>query len=155
LRPPGHTLLYGALFLGLCAFGLSLGTWGKISPGVAPTVMAVAFSYLAILASSCKEVGAIGRLLSKLGVCSYSMYLVHFAVIDLSRFVLWHLRLNHQTAGFLFLASVFACVVGVSFCVAMATRQLIELPSINLGRRLSMRLLRIDDQSASAQVSPL
>jgi exopolysaccharide production protein ExoZ len=81
------------------------------------------------------------RCLSQIGLCSYSIYLVHFAVIDVIRMALKELALNKVQAGMILLFLIFIAVTAISYFFATLSRRLIELPSIEIGRRLSLHLL--------------
>jgi len=140
VRQPNPWLL-GVLFLGLSSLGLILGTTGNVSPGLAPSILALAFCCLALLARTDRFQLITNRWISNIGICSYSIYLVHFAVIDLLRLVLKALGISKVQAGIIFLAVIYISVLAVSYYIASWSRRLIELPSIEIGRRLSVRLL--------------
>ena len=130
------------LFAALSAVGLWLGTWGGRSPGIAPTMFALAFICLALLVASNRLQTIVSAMLSKIGLCSYSIYLVHFAVLDVSRLIVKDMHLSQVQTGPLSLSAIFFAVAGVSYFLASVTRRLIEIPSIELGRHLSRRMLR-------------
>jgi peptidoglycan/LPS O-acetylase OafA/YrhL len=136
-----NSWILGVLFFTLSAVGLVLGTSGNLSPGLAPVVFAVAFCCLALLAAFDRFGLIANRWISHVGVCSYSIYLVHFAVIDVARVVLKELDLSKVQAGIILLSVIYISVAAVSYYIAIWTRRLIELPSIEIGRRLSIRLL--------------
>jgi peptidoglycan/LPS O-acetylase OafA/YrhL len=128
-------------FAALSACGLALGTWGHLSPGMSPSIFALAFCCLAVLASS-GGLGLItGRWISQIGVCSYSIYLVHFAILHVARLALKLFAVDQSHPGILLLLLIYIPVAALSFYVATWTRRLVEVPGIEIGRRLSARLL--------------
>jgi peptidoglycan/LPS O-acetylase OafA/YrhL len=79
--------------------------------------------------------------LRRLGQISFSVYLVHFAVVALAREPTRWLAATIGDAPALWIG--YASVLGVSAAVATATYEYIEKPGIALGRRLtSQRLAR-------------
>jgi peptidoglycan/LPS O-acetylase OafA/YrhL len=72
------------LFLALSAVGLMLGTSGQVSPGLSPSVFGLTFCCLALITASDRLGLIANRWMSEVGVCSYSIYLVHFALIDVA-----------------------------------------------------------------------
>ena len=130
-----------AAFVSLSACGLALGTWGRFSPGLSPSIFALAFCCLAIFASSGRLGSIASRWISEIGVCSYSIYLVHFAVIHVARVTLKVFAVDQSHPGILLLLLIFIPVAALSFYIATWTRRLIEVPGIEIGRRLSARLL--------------
>jgi peptidoglycan/LPS O-acetylase OafA/YrhL len=131
----------GVLFAIFSCVGLALGTWGNLFHGLAPSIFALAFCCLALVAAS-DRVGVIAnRWMTRIGVCSYGIYLIHFAAIDLARLALKGLGLNKAVAGPLLLLAIYLSVLAISYSIAACARRLIELPGIELGKRLSFRLL--------------
>jgi peptidoglycan/LPS O-acetylase OafA/YrhL len=127
-------------FVALSVCGLALGTWGQLSPGLSPSIFALAFCCLAILASSGRLGSIAGRWISEIGVCSYSIYLIHFALIHAARLTLKVFAVDRSHPGMLLLL-IYIPVAALSFYIATWTRRLVEVPGIEIGRRLSARLL--------------
>lgn len=72
-----------------------------------------------------------------IGKISYSLYFVHFAVLQLF-YVLWHEGL--PLTGPLVTPLAFLMLLGAAGAVSWATWQAVELPGIALGRRVVARL---------------
>ena len=127
-------------FAALSACGLALGSWGQLSPGISPSIFALAFCCLAVSASSGRLGFIGGRWMSEIGVCSYSIYLVHFALIHVARLTLKVFAINPHP-GLVLLLFIYIPVTALSFYIATWTRRLVEIPGIEMGRRLSAQLL--------------
>ncbi len=130
-----------ATFVALSACGLALGTWGQLSPGLSPSIFGLAFCCLAILASSVRLGSIASRWISEIGVCSYSIYLIHFALIHVAGLALKVFAVDPSHSGIFLLLLIYIPVAAFSFYIAAWTRRLIEVPGIEIGRRLSARLL--------------
>ena len=86
-----------------------------------------------------------------MGVCSYSIYLVHFAVIDVARLVLKELGVSRMEAGIVMLMLIYIPVIALWYCIATWTHRMIEVPGIELGRRVCLRIL---SKSGAITASP-
>jgi peptidoglycan/LPS O-acetylase OafA/YrhL len=136
-----HFLGACLLFVLFSALSLALGTWGELSPGLSPSTFAVAFCCVALIVRG-DRIGMISnRLLSRVGACSYSIYIVHFALLDVARLMVKALSIRHFQSSVLLLFSIYVPVCIGSYYLAVFTRRLVEVPGIELGHRLSSLLL--------------
>jgi peptidoglycan/LPS O-acetylase OafA/YrhL len=100
-------------------------------------VVSVAFACFALLLSAWPKSFLVNRPVITFGRLSYSMYLVHFAVIEVLQ--RWLLPAS-QPASDLGFAGMYALVVVVASLLAKATDTLVERRGIALGKRLIDRL---------------
>lgn len=121
------------------------GSWGSIYPLLAPILFGV-FSCCVILLLRDRDAESIvPRFLGKMGTCSYSMYLVHFLVLDFAR-LFFHLKVFaalHLPP--LYLVVLYAVVTPITFAISLKTRDMIELPGIAIGHAWSNRILHASD----------
>lgn len=82
------------------------------------------------------------KLLSKIGQYSFSMYLVHFAIIAiLERYNIHGMfQPNNQLAAYCDIILFFLSLVIVSFIISHFTYKFIEVPGQNLGRKIIRKL---------------
>jgi peptidoglycan/LPS O-acetylase OafA/YrhL len=129
------------LFVLFAAISLALGTWGELSPGVSPSTFALAFCCLTLIVRG-DRIGMISNhLLSRIGTCSYSIYIVHFALLDVVRVIVKNFSIRHSQSGVSLLLLIVVPVTVGSYVSAMFTRRLVEIPGIKVGHKLSSLLL--------------
>jgi len=134
-------LLACLLFVLFAAISLALGTWGELSPGVSPSTFALAFCCLTLIVRG-DRIGMISNhLLSRIGTCSYSIYIVHFALLDVVRVIVKNSSIRHSQSGVSLLLLIVIPVTLGSYVSAMFTRRLVEIPGIKVGHKLSSLLL--------------
>jgi peptidoglycan/LPS O-acetylase OafA/YrhL len=119
--------------------GVGLG-WSHL---LAPTFFALAFSALAWKLSTGWRPGwLVSGPMIALGQLSYSVYIVHFLVLDAIRVALHLLGFRHDWPEALTLAVVFALGLAGATAGALVTRRIIEEPGIRFGHALAARLLK-------------
>ena len=92
------------------------------------------FALLAVVLGAYPPRLLVNRWICEIGQISYSMYLLHFIVVDLLDRMIWF------HGGNLSAVLHFMVVTAVAAAVASQTRRWIELPGIEVGRRLIERL---------------
>ena len=102
-----------------------------------PVVSAVAFViFMLKLSSVSLGQGRFVRAMIAIGKNSFSIYLIHFFVLDLARFAWRNLALTLPQDGFLELSFVFFSTLSVTYVISMFTMRYIETPGIRLGSRI-------------------
>ena len=81
------------------------------------------------------------HLLSRIGTCSYSIYIVHFALLDVVRVIVKNSSIRHSQSEVSLLLLIVIPVTLGSYLSAMFTRRLVEIPGIKVGHKLSSLLL--------------
>jgi peptidoglycan/LPS O-acetylase OafA/YrhL len=110
-------------------------------------VVSIALACFALLLSARPSSPLINKLIVALGRLSFSMYLVHFAVLHVLAKAVPYVPWRGDGAAALFLAVTVACSAALSH----ATYRLIELPGIAWGKRCIERLEgRLDARPAAS-----
>ena len=122
---------------------------------LAPTFMGVCFSGLVALQPENPSRLLMHPALRRIGNVSYSIYILHFAVIALlfvlpSNFNAFHYLPDEPIVRFLV---AFIEVFAISYLLAMLTRIVIELPFVELGSRISSWYTRGLPQQTSGTIS--
>lgn len=119
---------------------------------LAPTFMGIFFTGLVALQPEKPSRLLMHPVLRRIGNVSYSIYILHFAVLSLlfvlpSSFNAFHYLPDEPIVRFLV---AFIEVFAISYLLATLTRIVIELPFVDMGRRLSSRFTRgLPDQNGS------
>ena len=101
------------------------------------SLSAVAFGIVTIRLSTAKIPRTIWLMvLQKVGQKSFSMYLMHFAVLDVLVMVFSRAGLAGIASPEMRLLILFSALVALSYTISLATGRLIEQPGMRLGRRL-------------------
>lgn len=98
----------------------------------------VLFIGLVVGVALARPVWLVNGVMTKLGEISFSVYLLHFAILDGVNFWVVPLLLDFSPVGQLVI--VFGLVLSAAAVVGSITYRYIEMPGINLGRRLAARL---------------
>lgn len=140
--PRRAVLLAAMLLLPLAAVTYVCGIGGNSHNLLTPTLAALVSCCLVVLARGPWQRAFANNWAVWLGRISYSMYIVHFVVLEAitAMEARTHLlaRLPEKTAWLL----VFATVLAVSSGIAMLTKRLIEDPGIRFGHILAARIER-------------
>ena len=103
-----------------------------------PVAMGALFAIGAVLLERRPTALLVNRLTTSVGKVSYSMYLIHFAIIDaLAALNAGQLFARFGNAG---AVAHYTVVVAVTFAVARISEAVIERPAIRAGRRMIDRL---------------
>lgn len=123
----------------LCGLGIAVAIAGRpvVNMLLHPLAWGVWFGLLVIVVARWQPVMVVNPFVEWLGKISYSMYFLHFVVLDFSA----RLRLQpdgppDNLASLLF----FLAVVAITALLSAATYRWIEQPGIEMGRRLVARL---------------
>jgi peptidoglycan/LPS O-acetylase OafA/YrhL len=107
------------------------------------------FALLVVLLMRVPVLAIVNPLMTNLGKISFSMYLIHGAVLELySAIGLTALCGRGDAVSVVF----YLCVVTTTACVSYGTYKCIEAPGINFGKRL-IRKLEHDNRSATSDQS--
>ena len=126
-------------FLVLLALALYCGTIGEAAPVLAPAILGAAFILLVLsLQTGIKKI-VVNRFAIFLGRISYSVYILHFAVLDL---ILVGVRASHmdRSKPFALIPILFFALLLTSG-LALISKRVIEDPSIAYGHKLSHGLV--------------
>ena len=97
---------------------------------------AIAFSIFTLKISSASVfVGIMPSFLAKIGQVSFSMYLVHFFILDVIMFVCKKMLFNFVTNPEMQLLFLFPLLVGVTYGVSKLIFSFFEKPAIEYGKR--------------------
>lgn len=138
-RPGGPVIGGLALTLGAAA-GAACGTVLGLLPELAPTCWGAAFIGLAILAGGPLNLAFDNPVARWLGGISYSVYIVHFALLDLLRIAAKR-GVIQLDGGPVALVLVFSAALAGAVALAAVSKRFIEDPGIALGSRLARRFV--------------
>lgn len=119
------------------SLGALLGAWGGLHPALAPTAFGIAGCGLVLLARSPLRAAFANQLAVWLGSISYSVYICHFAVIEVLAFTTH--KVVAVPASPLALPIAFLVVLSIACGLAVLTKRYIEDPGIRLRRYLEPR----------------
>jgi len=139
-------------FLVLLVLALYCGTGGEAAPVLAPTILGVAFILLVLSLHAGIKSLVVSRFAVFLGKISYSVYIVHFLVLEL---ILVVIRAAHiDRSGPLVVVPIFVLALVLASGLALISKRVIEDPAIACGHRLCHRLaLRAIATEAARQPS--
>ena len=69
-----------------------------------------------------------------LGICSYSVYVIHFFVRDIVIYLYKYFSIYKLLPAIIFVIILWFLIVLISYFLGKITRHFIEVPGINLGR---------------------
>lgn len=131
------------------AAGLYCGTSGEWMPAVAPVIFGVGFCLLILGMNRWMKGILVNKFSVELGKISYSVYLIHFVVLDGMHFVVSGMHLQHY--GSVLLPMVILLAVLIASGLARMTKRVIEDPFINYGHRLSGRIASVETEPSIAR----
>jgi len=139
-QSPGRlsVLAASAGFLVFLPAGLYLGSVGKLEPALAPVVLGVAFVCLALSLEGPLRLLLVNRFAIELGKISFSVYILHFVVLDGIRTAIQVLHFSR--ASELTVIPVYLTAVTLTSAIAYLSKRVIEDPAIAFGHRLSRRV---------------
>lgn len=133
--------------------GIYLGTWSKVAPVLAPTVVGVAFLFVVASIGGWARRILVNRPAIFLGKISYSVYILHFAVLDVIRVAEYKIATPHH--GEVPIVPIIAGVVTVTCCLASLSKRYVEYPGIRVGAKLCNTLVASGvNRTAIAEGSP-
>jgi peptidoglycan/LPS O-acetylase OafA/YrhL len=124
---------------GVIAFGFAAycGTWGGESHQFAPLLFGITFSCLILLSRGTLKSLIDSRPLRYIGKISYSIYIVHFALLDGCHLALRRLAVDKSLGPTWQFVAIYLAAFLLSVGAASVTHRLIESPGIRLGSRLA------------------
>jgi peptidoglycan/LPS O-acetylase OafA/YrhL len=140
--PTRRSALSTIVFL-LCAsicfvLGLYLGAVNQVQPILAPSVLTIAFILLISGVDLTNTRVFVSRHAIQLGKISFSVYIVHFFVLDLIHAAIKVTHLGQDQP--LILIPIFLAALGISSAIAIVSKRVIEDPGISIGHQLSLAL---------------
>jgi peptidoglycan/LPS O-acetylase OafA/YrhL len=123
----------------LAAMSGAIMNWNN---GIAPLLFGVAFACLMVLARGPLSPMFANRAAVWVGRLSYSVYIVHFAVLSILHLLDLKLGLFHSFPDAQKLVVIVITALAVTLGLASLTRRWIEEPGIHLGRQLASRSIR-------------
>jgi peptidoglycan/LPS O-acetylase OafA/YrhL len=140
--PTRRSALSTIVFL-LCAsicfvLGLYLGAVNQVQPILAPSVLTIAFILLILGVDLTNTRVFVSRHAIQLGKISFSVYIVHFFVLDLIHAAIKVTHLGQDQP--LILIPIFLAALGISSAIAIVSKRVIEDPGISIGHQLSLAL---------------
>ncbi len=131
-----------AIALVVASGALLNGAWQTGFNGfLLPLLAASAFMVLALRLSTVRAIEGRGALaLKRIGELSFSMYVLHFCIVEIAYFVLKRSLFHVVQQPELQLAALVCVVVAASWAGAAFTHRVIERPGIALGRRFLRRV---------------
>ena len=132
--------LFFVAFLGLFVFGLAFGTWKALQPVLSPFVVSLAFVCLIMSLKGAIKNALVNPIYIFLGKISYSIYILHFVVLDAYKAAMFMQYGNHVPSPYLLLV-VFPSVVFLTSGLAYLSKLFFEDPGIKFGHRLSNRIV--------------
>lgn len=133
-----HSVLAFAGFLLLMPVGLWLGSVGKVAPALAPVTLGIAFILLPLCLEHFGRRVVVNRFAVWLGKVSFSVYILHFVVLDGLRTLVQLLHLSRQSE--LTILPIYLAAVLITCGFASISKRIIEDPAIAFGHRLSRRV---------------
>ncbi|MBS0471913.1 MAG: acyltransferase [Proteobacteria bacterium] len=143
LKSGGNTgggLLWLSLFVVFLATFLLLWTKGLFFHVLTAATVGFAFILLILAMEGIVRPLLVHRFSIGLGRASYSIYIVHFIVLDGIEWLFQSLGLYGYLPAPLRLVAVFALAVALANTIAMFTKRVIEDPAIAFGHALGMRV---------------
>jgi len=139
-------------FVVLLVLALYCGTAGNAAPVLAPTILGIAFILLVLSLHTGIRKLVVNRFANFLGKISYSVYIIHFVVIDL---ILAVIQVAHiDRSGPFAVVPIFVFALILTSGLALISKRVIEDPAIAYGHRLSNSLaLRAVAAGAAHQAS--
>jgi peptidoglycan/LPS O-acetylase OafA/YrhL len=140
-KPVGRGAAYAcfAAFVLLTAAALYAGAEGGIAPFLAPAILGVAFVLLILSLQGWMRKVVANPVAAYLGRISFSMYILHFVVLDVVLYVIfkWHIHRSPEWT----LIPVFLITLVLTSLLALASKKVIEDPGIAFGHRLSKTMV--------------
>jgi peptidoglycan/LPS O-acetylase OafA/YrhL len=134
----GRDRTWGNLLLAIAAFMMLAMVTGGYPLLPAHVMYGIAFVILATACSFYSSPVVVNRATAIIGTLSFSMYLTHFAVRDvLDHFLREASMARHPPV---YLTVFFSLLLIGTIAVSAVTYQLIEVPGMNLGRKIIKRL---------------
>ncbi|MGO9233720.1 MAG: acyltransferase family protein [Methylocella sp.] len=135
-----HIPVWFALFLVGSAVAIFFGTGFAVLPFVSPTIFALSFVCLIISLHGYIKNIIVNKIMIFLGKISYSVYIFHFFVLDITRVVLLSFNFEQVWLNSLLLLPVFSVTVVLTSGIAFISKRIIEDPAITYGHKLSQSI---------------
>jgi peptidoglycan/LPS O-acetylase OafA/YrhL len=136
-----HSTAYLIAFLLCLPAVYFLGVGGKVAPLFAPTILAVSFIFLIFALNGPLKQLVVNRLSVGIGKISFSVYILHFAVLDGLRaaFQIFHV----DRMGVFALCPVLISTLALTSILALITKRFVEDPGVAFGHRLSKSIASV------------
>jgi peptidoglycan/LPS O-acetylase OafA/YrhL len=134
-------------FLGflLCLWpAFYLGTGNEVAPIFAPSILAVSFVLLIMGLQGWLRGFIVNKYAVALGRISFSVYIVHFVVLDGLRIFIKVAHLERYRSLVFFPALIIG--LGLTCLLAYVTKRFIEDPGVALGHRISRSVASVDSR---------
>ena len=142
LGKPLNRGVVASCFAGFLVFlGLALycGTVADAAPVLAPSILGIAFILLVLSLQTGIKKLVVNRFAIFLGRISYSVYILHFVILDL---ILAAIQLLHvDRSGSFILIPILVLALLLTSGLALISKRIIEDPAINFGHKLSKQLV--------------
>lgn len=126
-------------FVFLLAAGLYVGTVKEVAPVLAPTILGAAFVLMIFGLQGWMKHIAVHPLSIFLGRISFSVYILHFVVLDAMAFVLQKLHINRSSE--LAIIPIAAATLIITSGLALLSKRIVEDPAIKYGHQLSRQFV--------------
>ena len=123
----------------MLAAALYVGTVKNFAPVFAPTILGAAFVLLVLGLQGWLKRIAVHPLSIFLGRISFSVYILHFVVLDAMAFVLQKLHINRSSE--LAIIPIAAATLLFTSGLALLSKRIVEDPAIKYGHQLSRQFM--------------
>jgi len=149
LNEQKSTLPFLAGFLLCASIGVYCGMPVEWMPVVAPTIFGIGFVLLILGMNPWVRSIIANKPATELGKISYSVYILHFAVLDVVHMLVWAMHFKHYSP--LLLPAVSLVTVLITSGLAYLTKRFIEDPFIAYGHTLSNNVASVKTETALAK----
>lgn len=137
------TALSLAGFAVLLTAALYLGTSNEVAPVFAPALLGIAFVLFALGMQTWLKRVVVHTLSTFLGKISYSVYILHFVVIDFIAAAMQTLHIGRSSP--FTIAPIAAITLLITSGLALISKRFVEDPGIAYGHRLSRQIMSVSN----------
>lgn len=122
-----------AIALMFVSAGVYCGTWAHTAPALAPTIICIGFLLIIASLGGWTRALLVRRPMIFLGQISYSVYIFHFAMLSVSKYLLHLLLSEHHTIPII---PTIALTLAGACCIGVISKRFVEDPAIRVGAKL-------------------